>query len=307
MPYPLQHLSRATACLLLACAAAGAGAADFLGTRPAHVPADPGPVENEQAITARIWAPEIDAGYVPQGISFADGQVLVSSYRSADSSVGRGPCRVHRVDAKSGKTTGQFDLPADCGHAGGAVYAGKGVLIVADTRRLYKIDLEKAFASGQARDGLLATLTLAGEVKGSFVDFDGTSILVGSYEKEAEKAKVHFLPYTLFDTKDGQTVDEQAATRSFPILVRAQGAAFDRQGALWLTASSSNFGMLQKVDPVSGKVLAQHDMVAGIEDIGFDPEGRLWGVSEAGSLRWSRWSRTYPVIFALDVSKLSKP
>ena len=302
-----QHLSRALAGLLLACVAAGAHASGFLGNRPAHIASDPGPVENDQAIVARIWAPDIDAGNVPQGMSFGDAQLLVTSYRSPDSSVGRGPCRVHRIDPRSGQITGKFDMPDDCGHAGGAAYAGKGVLIVADTRRLYKIDMEKAFASGHARDGLLATLALGGELRGSFVSFDGNSILVGTYAKEAEKARVHFLPYTLFDARNGETVDETAASRSFPILVRAQGAAFDRQGALWLTASSSNFGKVQKVDPVSGKVLEEHGMVAGIEDIGFDPEGRLWAVSEAGSLRWSTWSTSYPVIFALDTAKLRKP
>ena len=71
-----------------------------------------------------------------------------------------------------------------------------------------------------------------------------------------------------------------------------------------MTFSSSKHGELQKVDPTSGKVLAQYDMVIGIEDIGFDEDGRLWSVSEAGSLRWSKWSKIFPVVFQMDVRKL---
>ena len=71
-----------------------------------------------------------------------------------------------------------------------------------------------------------------------------------------------------------------------------------------MTFSSSKYGQLQKVDSNSGKVLAEYEMVIGIEDIGFNEDGRLWSVSEAGSLRWSRWAKTFPVIFQMDVTKL---
>ena len=56
--------------------------------------------------------------------------------------------------------------------------------------------------------------------------------------------------------------------------------------------------------PDTGEILAKHDMVIGIEDLSFDPQGRLWSVSEAGSRRWSQWSQTFPVIFRVDVDKL---
>jgi hypothetical protein len=304
MPLWTHPLTRATGGLLLALACASATAGNVLGTRPAHMAADPGPVENDQAIGARVWAPGIDDGYVPQGITFVDDHVLISSYKSTDPKQGRGPCRVYRIDVRSGRTAGQFDLPDDCGHAGGAVYVGKGILVVADTRRLYKIDMGKAFADGNTRGALLGTIDLAGQVKGSFVDFDGASILVGSSEKDPAKAHAFFLPYSLFDRTDHTAIDERAASRSFPIAANAQGAAFDRDGKLWLSFSNSKHGMLQKVDPITGAVLARHDMVIGIEDIGFDPHGTLWSVSEAGSLRWSRWSTRFPVIFSVDTGKL---
>jgi hypothetical protein len=279
-------------------------ALDVLGTKPSHIRGGPSSAPNEQAITKAIWAPGIDDGYVPQGITFAEGEVLLSSYRSTDTKVGRGPCRVYKIDVQSGRPPGQFDMPDECGHAGGLAYAGGGALIVADTRRLYKIDMKRAFRDGHAKNALLATFKLAGELKGSFVDFQGSTIFIGSSEKVADKAKGFLLPFSLFDTHNERTVREDSATVSFAIGTEAQGAAFDGQGNLWLTFSNSRFGTLQKVDPKSGRVLAQHEMVIGIEDIGFDDQGRLWSVSEAGSLRWAKWSTTFPILFQLDLSKL---
>ena len=279
-------------------------AADVLGKKPRHVWGGPSSVINDHAITISIWAPGIDDGYVPQGLTVAEGSVLVSGYKSTDPKVDRGPCRVFKVDVKSGEYTGQFDLPEDFGHAGGLVYVGQGALVACDTRRLYKIDMNKAFQDGDTKNALLSALRLAGELKASFVDFDGMAIFVGSSEKDANKAKGFFLPVSIFETHNGKTVKEDMALKSFPIAVEAQGAAFDKQGNLWMTFSSSKHGKLQKVDPNSAKVLAEYEMVIGIEDIGFDEDGRLWSVSEAGSLRWSRWAKTFPVVFQIDVTKL---
>ena len=279
-------------------------AADVLGKKPRHVWGGPSSVVNNQAITKAIWAPGIDDGYVPQGLTVAEGSVLISGYKSTDPKVDRGPCRLFKVDVKRGEYTGQFDLPEDCGHAGGLVYIGQGVLVASDTRRLYKIDMNKAFQDGHTKNALLGAVRLAGELKASFVDFDRTAIFIGSSEKDANKAKGFFLPVSIFETHNGKTVKEDMALKSFPIAVEAQGAAFDKQGNLWMTFSSSKHGRLQKVDPNSGKVLAEYEMVIGIEDIGFGEDGRLWSVSEAGSLRWSRWVKTFPVVFQIDVTKL---
>jgi hypothetical protein len=279
-------------------------AADVLGKKPSHVSGGPSSTYNDQALTKLIWAPGIDDGYVPQGLTVAEGSVLVSGYKSTDTKVDRGPCRVFKVDVKKGEYTGQFDLPEDFGHAGGLVYVGKDVLIAGDTRRLYKIDLNKAFQDGDTKNAVLGIVKLGGELKASFVDFDGTSIFVGSSEKDASKAKGFFLPMSIFETYNGKTIKEDVALKSFPIGAEANGAAFDKQGNLWITFSSSKHGDLQKVDPSSGKVLVKYDIVIGIEDLGFDEDGKLWSVSEAGSLRWSKWFKTFPIVFQMDVTKL---
>ena len=281
-------------------------AMEVLGKKPSHVWGGPSSVANDQAITKMIWAPGVDDGYVPQGVTWADGAVYLSAYRSTDPKVDRGPCRIFKVDPENGNTLGQFDLPEDCGHAGGLAYAGKGILIAADTRRLYKIDMASAFPPGNPSNAVTATVRLHGEVKGSFVDFDGSAVFVGTFERDAAKAKGHFLPLSVFETHNGKTVDESAAVRSIPLPQEAQGAAFDKAGNLWITASSSRFGSLYRLDNKTGRVATSYEMVIGIEDIAFDDDGRLWSVSEAGSLRWQRWSKTFPVLFRVDPSKLKE-
>jgi hypothetical protein len=278
--------------------------AEVMGKKPRHIWEVPSSVPNDQAITKKIWAPGIDDGYVPQGVTWSDGAIYLSSYRSTDPKIDKGPCRIYKVDSENGKTVGEYDLPKDCGHAGGLAYIGNGILVAADTRQLYKIDAGSAFGGKNASSAVIATVKLSGQLKGSFIDFDGTSIFVGSYEKSVEKAKGHFLPLSIFDTHDDKAVNELIAVRTISIPVESQGAAFDKKGSLWMAASSSKFGTLYKIDAKKGGVLSSYEMVIGIEDLAFDDEGGLWSVSEAGSIRWQKWAKTFPLLFRIDLNKL---
>lgn len=107
----------------------------------------------------------------------------------------------------------------------------------------------------------------------------------------------------LLAAPDG-VLDERAAQQAMPIAFQTQGAAFAADGALWLTQSGSTSGRLQRLDPATGQVTASFAMPAGIEDIEFAPDGRLWLVSEAGSQRWSGWATFFPLVFAVDVARL---
>ncbi|MDP2972047.1 MAG: hypothetical protein Q8P64_22975, partial [Deltaproteobacteria bacterium] len=156
-----------------------ANAAKILGEKPRYLLFGTSSVPNEQAILKMIWAPGLNEGYVPQGITVAEGAILLSSYKSTDPKQDKGPCRVFRIDPVSGNDSGYFDLPEDCGHAGGLAYLGRGVLVVSDTRRLYKVDLDKAFREVKADAAIQSIVKLAGELKGSFVDFDGTDLWIG--------------------------------------------------------------------------------------------------------------------------------
>lgn len=111
---------------------------------------------------------------------------------------------------------------------------------------------------------------------------------------------------SVVETHNGKAVDEAAAIRSIPLPREAQGAAFDKAANLWITASNSRFGLLYRLDCKTGRAASSYEMVIGIEDIAFDDEVRLWSVSEAGSLRWQRWSKTFPVLFRVDPSKLKE-
>lgn len=88
-----------------------AWAAEVLGTRPGYLAPTPGSVPNEQAIVKQIWAPGLDDGYVPQGLTHVAGAIVMSAYRSTDASISTGPCRVFRVDPTSGRYTGQGQAP----------------------------------------------------------------------------------------------------------------------------------------------------------------------------------------------------
>jgi hypothetical protein len=276
-----------------------------IGDKPSYLWGSISSVPNQDAIRATIWAPGLDEGYVPQGLAHIDSTILVASYKSTDPKVGTGPCRVFAVSTATGKQTGYFDMPEDCGHAGGLVMIDSGTVIVSDTRMLYKIDLRRALEAKLALPALLSVAKLSGLVKGSFVDFDGRDVWVGSSEKTPEKARAFRLSLQIFK-EDGKTatINETAALSSIPIPTEANGLAFDKKGEMWISASSSKFGALYRLNANTGAILGKYDVVIGIEDLSFDQEGSLWSVSEAGSRRWAKWSHTFPVIFRIDVAKL---
>jgi ligand-binding sensor domain-containing protein len=181
-------------------------------------------------------------------------------------------------------------------------YLGNGKLFLADTRQLFLIDLDKALAAGKA-EGAMKAVKITGELRGSYATFDGKDAWIGTWTKEAPKARMFRLDPRLFDDYDGQTVNEDRAVESIPVPLEAQGAAFDKQGNLWVSASSGKFGKLYRLDR-QGAVKAEFAMVAGLEDLTVDEEGRLWGLSESGTRKYMHWETHFPFIFRIDVAKL---
>jgi hypothetical protein len=285
--------------------AASAAASEPSGSKPTYIESFTQSVPNLEAIGKRIWTPGLDENWVPQGLTVAEGHLLVSSYRpSPDLKSNTGPCRVFRIDPESGKTLAHFDMGEGvCTHAGGLAYVGNGRLLVADTRQLFLVEIEKAFASGSAA-GHMKAVRIAGDLRGSFAAFDGTHAWIGTWTKEEPRARMFRLSPKLFDEYDGQTVDHaRGALESIPIPLEAQGAAFDAGGSLWISASSSRFGKLYRLDR-QGEVKAQYEMVVGLEDLGFDASGRLWAVSESGTRKYLHWPTRFPFVFEIDPAKL---
>jgi hypothetical protein len=281
----------------------------ILGRKPSYTWASVSSVPNKQAIGKRIWIPGLDEGLVPQGMTFAEGQILMSLYQSTDPRISKGPSRVYRVDPQTGNVTGQFDLPSDIGHADGLAYAGINVLYVADTHshQIYKIDLEIAIKKGNANEAVIGKILVDKSMGPAFITYDGRHLWFGKYTKsKSDIPKIYKIdPDIGFkELPKINKVSPEIALFSFEIDVESQGATFDRDGYLWLSQSGSKSGKLQKVDSSNGKVIKEYEMMAGLEDLALSPDGKLWSVSEAGTKRWLKWDTFYPLIFEVDITKL---
>jgi hypothetical protein len=288
----------ACAALFAAAAMADAGVA---GIRPEYSERVLSEPPNAAAIRTRMWVPEIDLGFVPQGLTVAGDAVLLAAYNG----VGGSPkCRLYRIDRRTLAVSGRFDMPPTCSHAGGMAYAGGKRLFVADTANLFEIDIERAFDSARAGDALVRRLSLRFPLRGSFLAYRDGALWIGEYKKP-KPGRILRVSLAAIDAKPAQSVlTEDEANANLEIAPKSQGASFDKEGFLWLSQSNSQAGVVQKVDPKTGKVLASHAMVAGTEDLGFDLDGALWAVSEAGSKRWSNWPAYFPVLFSIDVDAL---
>jgi hypothetical protein len=282
-------------------------ASDIGGQRPSYGPATPDDVSNRTAIVRRIWLPELDRGYDPQGLTIADGAVIVSGYRSERLEQRRGPCFAVQLDLRNGRKTGHVDLPPPCGHAGGAATAADGMLYVADTHTLFAAPLAEAF-SGEAP--LFRRVLLGPGLVGALAVSEPDAIWLGTYREDGPGRLYRFDRATLAALRDGDVLGVRHSSAQLAIPSYAQGAAFDRAGRLWVARSDTRWGELAVVDPRTGNVERRFATAPGIEGIAFDAEGRLWAVSEAGARHsydhwWSPWVLPFfPLVFALDPQRL---
>ncbi|MBC5764598.1 hypothetical protein [Ramlibacter albus] len=291
--------------LLLAAALAGcASTGSVMGERPAYLTATTEDVPNAAALTNRIYVPGLADTYVPQGLASSGPHLFVSSYKpTPELKSNTGPCRVFRVEKATGRLQGHFDIPpGTCTHAGGLAYAGNGKLFLSDTFQLFLVDIDKALATGTSA-GAQKAVKIAGLLRGSYATFDGKDVWIGTWTKEQPKALMFRFDSRFFDTYDGQTVREDRAAESIPVPLEAQGAAFDKAGNLWVSASNSQWGKLYRLNR-QGVVQASWDMPAGLEDLTVDDEGQLWGLSESGTQKYIGWATKFPYIFRIETGRL---
>ena len=292
--------------LLVAAGCATTGGSKVLGTRPAYLGTLAETVPNQEAIGKRIFIPGLDEDWVPQGFAVIGDHLLVSSYKPTPNlEASTGPCRVYRVERETGRPAGQFDVPLEnCNsHAGGMAHWTRGHLLLADTRMLSLIDYEKAFATGTARDAI-RTVKIEGELRGSLAGNQGSESWIGTWSREQAKSRMYRMPRDLFER--GAAVREGVAAETRAMPVEAQGAAFDRDGNLWVSASRSNtMSKLFRLDG-GGNVTAEYEMPIGIEGIAFDDRGKLWAITESGTRKYLRWGErfNFPFIFEIDTARL---
>jgi hypothetical protein len=279
-----------------------------MGDAPAYTNRALTAVPNAQAMRTRIWSPRLGDGWVPQGVAVGDGFLWVAAYQSVDPKQSRGPCRVFQVDPSNGGIAGQFALPAACGHAGGIAHTGDRYLYVADTRHLFRIDTQAALAAGRCEPLGCTTIPLTGGLRGSALAYRQGTLWLAAYVEAGEGTgrmwQVNEQKVLAVIAKGSGTLDQSAAERELRIADQTQGAAVAADGSLWLTQSGGQFGRLQQIDAATGRVMVSYTMPAGIEDIEFGPDGRLWALSEAGAKRWNTWPTFFPVVFSLDINSL---
>lgn len=278
------------------------------GVRPHYGPERVATVPNETAIVRRLWVPGLDDGFDPQGLALADGAILVSGYRSTEFNVHRGPCRVFRLDRDNGRDKAHLDVPPPCGHAGGIADDGEGgMLYVADTKMLFATVLRQAFTDRALPfrgtplgDGVVGALAMSGS----------GAVWLGTYREKEIGRLYRFAADRIAQLPYGTPLNVADAEAQVPIPTYAQGAAIDKNGALWIARSDTRWGELDRLDAASGAVLQRYKAAPQIQGIAFDSAGLLWVVSEAGvrhdydNFFIRQVTAFFPLVFTIDPAKL---
>jgi len=208
-------------------AAAAMADTDIAGTRPEYSSRVLSQPPNAAAMRARMWVPEIDLGFVPQGVTVAGDSVLLAAYNGAG---GQPRCRLFRIHRRTLAVTGRFDMPAVCGHAGGLAYAGGNRLFVADTGHLFEIDLDRAFDAAHAGDAVMRSLPLRFPLRGSFLAYREEALWIGEY-KTPQPGRIVRIPLKVIDAAPQPPgLGEEHANASLEVAPKSQGATFDQDG-----------------------------------------------------------------------------
>jgi hypothetical protein len=274
-----------------------AGAAlDFSGVRPKYLQNITSDFPNANSINRAGFVPDLQEGFVPQGLAVVANKLFLSGYLEPDNAK-RTNCRLYTIDNKTFATLAVVKLPASCRHAGGLTFTKSDTLVVSDNVRLIVIP-RIAYEAGSAKS--VREIALVAPLKGTFLTARGGRIYLGSYLASLNLTRVFvFSEYVL--TKE--TISTNDAIENFAVPVKSQGAAFDENGVLWTTSQDSEVNYINKIDKKSN-ALVRFPFIKGLQGIGVDVDGHLWSVSETGTLKYRHGAQKFPIVFRFDPAKL---
>ncbi len=289
----------------------------IIGVKPSYLARPSQSVPNGQAIVRAYYAPALDLGFVPQGVSLYKDVLYVGGYIQADETV-RPQCRIYAIYVGPNnmlyQVMGYRDLPRTCNHAGGLAINKSGNMIVSDNIRLFvltpnpavkmRVDAEKRNAMPSValyidRSTSVKEMSLAGELKGTFVVTSSYGTEIGSYLQDKDKTVTFFFPNMLIDY--GYVLYSQQSS-PVDVFYKAQGAAYDSFNNLWTTAQASKVNYLN----VGRTSTISYEMVTGLEGLAFASNGWIWMVSEAGTKKSKNKVHAFPAVFLVNPGLLQK-
>jgi hypothetical protein len=262
---------------------------DIEGSAPTYggVPAELSTFPNSDAACNAIWAPDLDVGFVPQGLALrGDDTAYVSGYIDTGST-DTNFCRLVHVDLTTGETLAGRSFGRDqCRHGGGIEIDGGGRIWIADTPGLVLLD---SFNAAPLK------VDLVGQ-QGSYLTNGAIGRLyVGDHDDDVMQEYA----YSLLETaaRSGRARDRkinvsQSLSRR-PVPDKAQGADL-QGGALWVSSSTPGCGNLS----VAGSV----GFGPGVEEVELDGDS-LWAVFEAGASKYP--ARFLPLVARFDPTRIA--
>lgn len=262
---------------------------------------------NSAAACEAIWAPDLNAHFVPQGLALrGDGSALVSGYIATPNKDNEF-CHLVQVDLATGTSLAARDFKrTQCKHGGGIAIDDVGRIWIADTPGLLLLN------SG-VNDQTPQKVNLVGQ-DGSFLAGGAVGRLeVGDRNKHVIYAYTYtVLAAAAAASHAGFIAEVNVSQAVFKRVVAAtpQGADF-HLGEFWVASSNATCGKITGGDgfPAGGVGFGP-----GVEEIEFAPDGSLWAVFEAGTIKhtfapdgtFKPNSRSYPLIVRFDPAKLTK-
>jgi len=282
----------------------GADATTPLGDPPPFAKGPIAAVPNRAAIGTVIWAPRLADGFVPTAVTTGGGYVWVAARQTQAPGPGASFCFVFQVDPGNGGVAGQFSLPTGCRNPTGLAYTGDGTLWASQGNTLFRIETRGALAAGQCVEFACRTIRLAPPLLATVIAAEGDALWVGGLQRG--NARLWRVPVqSIADRADLRApISSAQATRSVAIPADATGATFGPDGTLWIASGTATTGTLRKFASAGGDILGRWAIPPAAGSVAFGPQGQLWAASGAGARAGESAKTFFPVVYALDVTKL---